>query len=124
MEWLLMLLPWGLFVVLLPVVIGGVRGAMADPEPFVVQFELSGSGVQDGASFLLRVEPSWAPRGAKRFRELVEAGFYDDTRFFRVLDGMYDIWIAQFGVRLVHDPRDPPSLCTRALFVFVAGGAP
>ena len=22
----------------------------------------------------------------------------DDNRFFRVLDGMYDIWIAQFGI--------------------------
>ena len=101
MEWLLML-PWGLLAVLvLSVVFGAGRGVMADPEPFLVQFELGGRGVQDGARFLLRVEPTWAPRGAKRFRELVETGFYDDTRFFRVLDGMYDIWIAQFGVRLV-----------------------
>jgi len=28
----------------------------------------------------------------------VEAKFYDDTRFFRVLDGDYKIWIAQFGI--------------------------
>ena len=46
----------------------------------------------------LRVVPSWAPLGAARFRELVESKFYDDQRFFRVLDGMYDIWIAQFGI--------------------------
>eukprot|EP01043_Picozoa_sp_COSAG02_P085284 COSAG02_NODE_22958_length_734_cov_1.272441_1_plen_45_part_01 len=45
-------------MVILSVVIAGGRGAMTDPEPFVVQFELSGSGVKDGASFLLRVEPS------------------------------------------------------------------
>ena len=72
--------------------------AMASDEPFVVEFALAGEGVPAGASFLLTVQPSWAPLGAARFRELVEAGFYDDTRFFRVLDGEYDIWIAQFGV--------------------------
>lgn len=88
-----------LLLLLLPaVVLVAGRGTMADDTAYVVQFELSGTGVKDGSTFLLRVEPSWAPRGAKRFRELVEAEFYDDTRFFRVLDGMYDIWIAQFGV--------------------------
>ena len=78
-----------------------LKGVMADDgaaAPFLVKFDIAGSGVPEGASFLLKVEPSWAPRGAKRFRELVEAKFYDDTRFFRVLDGMYDIWIAQFGI--------------------------
>ena len=40
MEWLLML-PWGLLAVLvLSVVFGAGRGVMADPEPFLVQFEL------------------------------------------------------------------------------------
>jgi len=70
--------------------------AMADP--FFVEFKLAGQGVPDGASFMLKVQPSWAPIGAARFKELVEARFYDDNRFFRVLDGMYDIWIAQFGI--------------------------
>ena len=98
-----LMLPWRLLLLLSTAVLGGSRGAMAD-EAFVVQFELSGTGVKDGATFLLRVHPSWAPLGARRFRELVEAKFYDDTRFFRVLDGMYDIWIAQFGVRLCAAP--------------------
>jgi peptidyl-prolyl cis-trans isomerase A (cyclophilin A) len=44
--------------------------------------------------FALEVTPSWAPNGVARFRELVDAGFYDDTRFFRVLDG----FVAQFGI--------------------------
>ena len=89
-----------------------LKGVMADDgaaAPFLVKFDIAGSNVPEGASFLLKVEPSWAPRGAKRFRELVEAKFYDDTRFFRVLDGMYDIWIAQFGVRPPPPPARPPA---------------
>jgi len=74
-----------------------LSSAMA-AKPFYVRFELAGHGVAAGAAFTLRVEPAWAPIGAARFRELVETKFYDDQRFFRVLDGMYDIWIAQFGI--------------------------
>ena len=52
---------------------------------------------------LIKSVVSWAPLGAARFKELVEARFYDDQRFFRVLDGLYDIWIAQFGIH--GDPK-------------------
>ncbi len=45
-------------------------------------------------AFALEVNPSWAPNGAARFRELVDAGFYNDVRFFRVLTG----FVAQFGI--------------------------
>jgi peptidyl-prolyl cis-trans isomerase A (cyclophilin A) len=73
-----------------------------DEPPFFVRIELSYDAEVEvkpvDPSFLLKVKPEWAPLGAARFRELVESGFYDDTRFFRVLDGMYDIWIAQFGI--------------------------
>lgn len=44
--------------------------------------------------FVIEVHPDWAPRGAARFRELVESGFYDDCAFFRVLDG----FMAQCGI--------------------------
>ncbi|MAG93857.1 MAG: peptidylprolyl isomerase [Planctomycetaceae bacterium] len=43
---------------------------------------------------VIEVTPSWAPEGAARFRELVEAGFYDECRFFRVLPG----FMAQIGM--------------------------
>lgn len=67
-------------------------------EPFYVNFDIAGTGIPEDASFVAKVDPAWAPLGAARFKELVEKKFYDDQRFFRVLDGMYDIWIAQFGM--------------------------
>lgn len=42
----------------------------------------------------LEVHPEWAPIGSAHFKELVEAKFYDDCRFFRVLDG----FMAQVGM--------------------------
>src|SRR5262245_47083025 len=37
--------------------------------------------------FVVEVTRAWAPRGADRFYNLVKNGFYDDTRFFRVISG-------------------------------------
>jgi peptidyl-prolyl cis-trans isomerase A (cyclophilin A) len=36
----------------------------------------------------------WAPNGVDRFYNLARAGYYDDTRFYRVLYG----FVAQFGI--------------------------
>ena len=44
--------------------------------------------------FIVEVHEDWAPIGAARYRELVEAGFYDDCRFFRVIPG----FMAQVGM--------------------------
>jgi len=48
---------------------------------------------------VIGVHRAWAPRGADRFYELVASGYYDDTRFFRVVKGQW----AQFGIN--GDPR-------------------
>src|SRR5579863_8869974 len=45
-------------------------------------------------TILLRVDRALAPIGADRFYHLVESGFYDDSRFFRVINGRF----AQFGI--------------------------
>jgi homoserine O-acetyltransferase len=49
-------------------------------------------------TFVLAVERALAPRGVDRFYHLVQAGYFDDARFFRVVPG----FIAQFGI-----PGDP-----------------
>lgn len=43
---------------------------------------------------VIEVHRDWAPLGVDRFLELVEVGYYDDTRFFRVLPD----FVVQFGI--------------------------
>jgi homoserine O-acetyltransferase len=50
-------------------------------------------------AFVVEVHRDWAPHGADRFYELVTSGYYDDSRFFRVVKGQW----AQFGIN--GDPR-------------------
>src|SRR5215510_7926897 len=50
-------------------------------------------------SFILEATRSLAPHGADRFYHLVETGFYDDSRFFRIIEGRF----AQFGI--AGDPK-------------------
>ena len=49
-------------------------------------------------TFVIAVDRALAPRGADRFYRLARAGYFDDSRFFRVVPG----FIAQFGI-----PGDP-----------------
>ncbi len=44
--------------------------------------------------FVVEVHRDWAPNGADRFYDLVKMGFFDDTRFFRAVDG----FMVQFGI--------------------------
>jgi len=44
--------------------------------------------------FVIEVHRDWAPNAADRFYNLVKSGFFDDTRFFRVVDG----FMVQFGI--------------------------
>lgn len=81
--------------------LGMFLGCSGEPEPqpepaapvkagegFRVKFETT------KGDFVIKVRPEWAPEGAKRFRELVESGFYDGVKFFRVVPG----FMAQFGI--------------------------
>src|SRR6516164_1506130 len=45
-------------------------------------------------TIVIEVHRGCAPNGADRLFELVTSGYYDDTRFFRVVQGRW----AQFGI--------------------------
>ena len=63
------------------------------PEVFKVRFETS-KGI-----ILIEVHRDWSPHGVDRFYNLVNSGYYDGDRFFRVIRGRW----AQFGIN--GDPK-------------------
>jgi len=63
------------------------------PDSFRVTVETS------KGNFTILAHRDWSPRGVDRFYNLVKLGYYDDTRFFRVLNG----FMAQFGLH--GDPK-------------------
>jgi cyclophilin family peptidyl-prolyl cis-trans isomerase len=67
------------------------RGAFwrqQSPDVFRVKVETS------QGSFVIEAHRDWAPVGCDRFYNLVRAGFFDDSRFFRIRGGAF----AQFGI--------------------------
>ena len=48
---------------------------------------------------IIEVHRAWSPHGADRFYNLIRAGYYDDSRFYRVIQGRW----AQFGIN--GDPK-------------------
>lgn len=58
------------------------------PARFAVLFETT------AGDLVVEVHRDWAPIGADRFYNLVQAGYYDDTRIYRVVPG----FMAQFGI--------------------------
>jgi peptidyl-prolyl cis-trans isomerase A (cyclophilin A) len=55
--------------------------------------------VTTAGTFVVQVTRAWAPKGADRFYNLVKNGYYNDTRFFRVLPD----FMVQFGIN--GDPK-------------------
>jgi cyclophilin family peptidyl-prolyl cis-trans isomerase len=62
------------------------------PDLFKVKFETT------KGDFVLELHKDWAPLGVERFHQLVTAGFYDSSKFFRVVPK----FVVQFG--LAADP--------------------
>jgi peptidyl-prolyl cis-trans isomerase A (cyclophilin A) len=78
------------------------------PDTYDVLFDTS------EGEFVVTVHRDWAPIGADRFYNLVSIGYYDDSAFFRVVQG----FMVQFGIhgvpkvssawkvaRMADDPR-------------------
>lgn len=66
----------------------GGRDAPAGGDVFAVEF------VTTAGTFVIEADRALAPNGVDRFRELVEAEYFDECRFFRVLPG----FVVQFGM--------------------------
>jgi peptidyl-prolyl cis-trans isomerase A (cyclophilin A) len=58
------------------------------PDSYRVRFETT------AGDFVVEVRRALSPNGADRFYNLVRNGYYEDVRFFRVIDG----FMAQFGM--------------------------
>ena len=68
---------------------GGPSEAPAPaPDSFRVAFETT------RGNFVVGVTRAWSPRGADRFHEMVNAGYFTDVGFIRVVPG----FVAQFGM--------------------------
>jgi peptidyl-prolyl cis-trans isomerase A (cyclophilin A) len=71
-----------------PALLDPSQARFTAPERFTVVFDTT-KGIID-----VDVRRSWAPTGADRFYSLVKIGYFDDTAFFRVIDG----FMAQIGI--------------------------
>jgi homoserine O-acetyltransferase len=93
----------------------------AAPADFRVRLDTSKGPI------VIQVHRAWAPNGADRFYELAASGYFDDSRFFRVVKGQW----AQFGIngdpklaarwreRPIHDdPRGQSVTRGRVAFAF------
>src|SRR5450759_2265205 len=69
------------------------QAASSAPADFRVRLDTTKGAI------VVDVHRDWAPHGADRFHDLVTAGYYDDTRFFRVVKGRW----TQFGI--TGDPK-------------------
>jgi peptidyl-prolyl cis-trans isomerase A (cyclophilin A) len=66
----------------------GAVASAADPAPETYRVLFATSK----GDFTVEVHREWAPNGADRFHQLIESGYYDECRFFRVVPGFMVQW--------------------------------
>ncbi|CAB9516664.1 trans isomerase A [Seminavis robusta] len=71
-------------------------------------FVMDLAGLKEGKTgkIVIKTRPEWAPLGVEQFHHLMDAGFYKDNRFFRVVNN----FVVQFGIQSVPGkfPKEPP----------------
>jgi hypothetical protein len=58
---------------------------------FRVRFNVVLAKGQEG-SFVIEINPQWAPLGAERFREIIDKAVWEQARFFRYMKGFLIQW--------------------------------
>jgi cyclophilin family peptidyl-prolyl cis-trans isomerase len=81
------------FVLLVAITLSQAPPPAAAPVTYRVRLETT------KGAMVIAVHREWAPRGADRFKELVETGYYDEAAVFRIRKGTW----AQFGI--AGDPK-------------------
>ena len=100
------------------------KAPVKPPDQYKATFETS------KGNFVIEVHREWAPRGADRFYELIQDGFYNESRFHRVVRN----FVVQWGInkdpavsRLWSNLRildDPPKQSNRKGTVAFAAAGP
>jgi peptidyl-prolyl cis-trans isomerase A (cyclophilin A) len=75
---------------------GDTKAALKNPASLTEQAPATYKAAFDTSAgkFVITVHRVWAPNGADRFYNLVKNGFFDETRFFRVVPN----FMVQFGI--------------------------
>jgi peptidyl-prolyl cis-trans isomerase A (cyclophilin A) len=94
------------------------------PQTYEATFETSKGPI------VIEVHRDWAPLGADRFYNLVKSGYYDDCRFFRVIDsvlaqtGMHGNPSVQSAWDEARIPDDPLKASNKRGYVSLAQAGP
>src|SRR5437870_5424677 len=108
------------------------QGALSDPAALTEKAPASFKAKFDTSkgAFVVQVNRDWAPNGADRFYNLVKNGFFDNTRFFRVISG----FMVQFGInadpkisaqwRVANIPDDPVKQSNKRGYITFATAGP
>ena len=83
---------------------------VADARPAAVRVQVETSA----GNFVIEVHRDWAPLGSARFEELVRKKYFDDSRFFRVVEGRW----AQFGIAGNPEVAQKWNLYTTEFYLF------
>jgi peptidyl-prolyl cis-trans isomerase A (cyclophilin A) len=111
-------------VAIAPAALDPAKATEKAPDTFKARFTTT------KGPFVIEVHREWAPGGADRFYNLVKIGYFNDTRFFRAVEG----FMVQFGLhglpevntawRAAKIPDDKPTQSNKRGFVSFAMAGP